>query len=158
MDIKQLKINGIAFYPKVPVEAIINVDPVTGEETTTPAIDNTVKPDSDNLVTSGAVYNAIQSSTIEVDDRLLANSANPVQNKVLNGTISGLQQSISGVSSQLNNKLSSGDLRTVNGQSLVGSGDITIQGGSDVTVDNALSTTSTNPVQNKIISGEIANL
>lgn len=158
MDIKQLKINGIAFYPKVPVEAIINVDPVTGEETTTPAIDTTVKPNSDNLVTSGAVYNAIQSSTIEVDDRLLANSANPVQNKVLNGTISGLQQSISGVSSQLNNKLSSGDLKTVNGQSLVGSGDITIQGGSDVTVDNALSTTSTNPVQNKIISGEIANL
>ena len=158
MDIKQLKINGIAFYPKVPVEAIINVDPITGEETTTPAIDTTVKPNSDNLVTSGAVYNAMQSSTITVDDALNANSTNPVQNKVLNGTIGSLQQSISGVSSQLNNKLSSGDLKTVNGQSLVGSGDITITPGSDITVDNQLSNTSTNPVQNKVIAGEISSL
>lgn len=158
MDIKQLKINGISFYPKVPMEAIVSIDPITGEETSDPAVDTTVQPNSDNLVTSGAVYNAIQNSAMTVDDALNANSTNPVQNRVINGAIGGLQQSISGVSSQLNNKLSSSDLKTVNGQSLVGSGDITITPGSDVTVDDALSTTSTNPVQNKIVAGEIANL
>lgn len=162
MDIKQLKINGVAFYPKVPVEAIVSVDGDTG------AVDTTVQPNSDNLVTSGAVYTAIQGksttwtdvqgkpnfatvatsgsyndltdkptipSAMSVDDALNANSTNPVQNKVVNGAIGGLQQSISGVSSQLNNKLSSGDLKTVNGQSLVGSGNITIEGGGSTIED-----------------------
>ena len=44
------------------------------------------------------------------------------------------------------------NIKTINNQSLLGSGNITIQGGGTVTVDDSLSTTSTNPVQNKVIT------
>lgn len=44
------------------------------------------------------------------------------------------------------------NIKTINNQSLLGQGNITIQGGGTVTVDDSLSTTSTNPVQNKIIT------
>lgn len=50
------------------------------------------------------------------------------------------------------------NIKTVNGQSLLGSGDITIEGGSggsSVTVDSELSSTSPNPVQNKVIKTEL---
>ena len=45
-------------------------------------------------------------------------------------------------------------LKTINGQVISGTGNITIEGGS-VTVDSALSTTSENPVQNKVITNKI---
>ncbi len=46
------------------------------------------------------------------------------------------------------------NIKTINGQSLLGSGNITIEGGGGtaVTVDDDLSATSTNPVQNKVIT------
>ena len=64
--------------------------------------------------------------------------------------------------SQLNTKqdiLVSGDnIKTINGQSILGSGNITIEGGgsgSTVVVDDDLSDTSTNPVQNKIVTASL---
>ena len=47
--------------------------------------------------------------------------------------------------------------KTINNQSLLGSGNITIEGGggATITVDAELSETSTNPVQNKIITGAL---
>lgn len=45
------------------------------------------------------------------------------------------------------------NIKTVNGQSLLGEGNIEIQGGG--TVDSSLSTTSENPVQNKVITNAI---
>lgn len=47
------------------------------------------------------------------------------------------------------------NIKTINNTSLLGSGNIDIQGGGTVTVDSALSTTSTNPVQNKVITTEL---
>lgn len=47
------------------------------------------------------------------------------------------------------------NIKTINNTSLLGSGNIDIQGGSTITVDSALSTTSTNPVQNKIITNTL---
>lgn len=49
------------------------------------------------------------------------------------------------------------NIKTINGQSLLGSGNITIEGGggTTVTVDDDLSDTSTNPVQNKVITTAI---
>lgn len=44
------------------------------------------------------------------------------------------------------------NIKTVNGQSLLGNGNIEISGGGTITVDSALSTTSENPVQNKVIT------
>ena len=48
-------------------------------------------------------------------------------------------------------------LKTINGESLVGEGNIVISGGSgtSVTVDDHLDNTSTNPVQNKVIVGAL---
>lgn len=56
-------------------------------------------------------------------------------------------------------KLVSGtNIKTINNNSLLGSGNITISGGGgSVTVDDALSTTSENPVQNKVITNNFAN-
>ena len=57
--------------------------------------------------------------------------------------------------SQLNSKqdtlVSGTNIKTVNGESILGAGDITI-GGSSVEVDDTLSTTSENPVQNKVLT------
>ena len=48
------------------------------------------------------------------------------------------------------------NIKTINGNSILGSGNLEIQGGgSAVTVDDALSTISTNPVQNKVITEKI---
>lgn len=47
------------------------------------------------------------------------------------------------------------NIKTVNGQSLLGNGNIDITGGGTITVDAALSTTSENPVQNKVITNAL---
>lgn len=53
-------------------------------------------------------------------------------------------------------KLVSGtNIKTINGNSLLGSGNITIN--TSGTIDSALSTTSTNPVQNKVINSALSN-
>jgi len=69
MEIKQLKLNGTAFYPKVGVDSIVNA---AGEAS---AVDTVVTENSSNLITSGAVYDAIQeggggggSANVEVYD------------------------------------------------------------------------------------------
>lgn len=64
--------------------------------------------------------------------------------------------------SALNNKqdrlISGTNIKTINNQSLLGSGNITIEGGSDITVDDELSPTSENPVQNKVIYQTIGDI
>ena len=53
-------------------------------------------------------------------------------------------------------KLISGtNIKTINNQSLLGEGNISIEGGSSITVDSELSTTSENPVQNKVVTEEL---
>lgn len=47
------------------------------------------------------------------------------------------------------------NIKTINGQSLLGEGNIEIQGGGTITVDSALSTDSENPVQNKVITNAL---
>lgn len=51
--------------------------------------------------------------------------------------------------------ISNQKFKTINGQEITGEGDIEIQGGGSVTVDDALSETSVNPVQNKVITEKI---
>lgn len=59
------------------------------------------------------------------------------------------------VSSKQDQLVSGTNIKTVNGQSLLGEGNIEIQGGGTITVDSALSPTSENPVQNKVITNAI---
>lgn len=56
---------------------------------------------------------------------------------------------------ELSEAISNQKFKTINGQEITGEGDIEIQGGSPVTVDEALSETSVNPVQNKVITLQI---
>ena len=56
------------------------------------------------------------------------------------------------VNSKQDTLVSGTNIKTINGNSLLGSGNIEIQGGSTIAVDSSLSTTSTNPVQNKVIT------
>ena len=62
---------------------------------------------------------------------------------------------------QLNGKqdtlVSGTNIKTINGNSLLGEGDITIEGGSSITIDTELSETSVNPVQNKVINTALNN-
>ena len=59
------------------------------------------------------------------------------------------------VSSKQDQLVSGTNIKTVNGQSILGNGNIDITGGGTITVDSALSTTSENPVQNKVITNAI---
>lgn len=49
------------------------------------------------------------------------------------------------------------NIKTINGNSILGEGNLIIESGSQITVDSALSTTSENPVQNKVITGALNN-
>ena len=56
-------------------------------------------------------------------------------------------------------KLISGtNIKTINNQSLLGEGNISIESGTSITVDSALSDTSENPVQNKVITTKVNSL
>ena len=60
---------------------------------------------------------------------------------------------------QLNSKqdtlISGQNIKTINGQSVIGEGNIDITGGGTITVDSELSTDSENPVQNKVITNAL---
>lgn len=60
-------------------------------------------------------------SAITVDTALSSSSSNPVQNKVINTALSGKQDEL----------VSGTNIKTINGQSLLGEGDIVISGDSD---------------------------
>ena len=62
------------------------------------------------------------------------------------------KEQVSGKQDQL---VSGTNIKTVNGQSLLGNGNIDITGGGTITVDSALSTDSENPVQNKVITSAL---
>lgn len=170
MEIKQLKLNGTAFYPKVGVDSIVNA---TGEAS---AIDTIVTENSSNLITSGAVYDAIQEGggggggavawadvTGKPDFKAVATSGSydDLTNKP---TIPTKTSDLTNDSGFVNDyqlsgkqdKLTSGtNIKTVNGSSLLGSGNIEIGSG---TVDSQMSNSSANPVQNKVITAEVETI
>ena len=75
--------------------------------------------------------------SVTVDSTMSSTSTNPVQNKVIYSALQGKQ-----------NTLTAGTGISINGNTI----SCTVTGGgSSVTVDSALSGTSTNPVQNKVI-------
>ena len=98
-------------------------------------------------------YSSSSSSqtSITIDDALSKTSTNPVQNKVITAA---LPTKVSQLENDVNYLTKHQNLKTINNQSLVGSGNITITGGSgeSVTVDTELSEDSENPVQNKIVT------
>lgn len=80
-----------------------------------------------------------------VDSELSETSENPVQNKVITTALNGKQNSL----------VSGTTIKTINGNSILGEGNIEITGG---TVDTTMSDTSENAVQNKVIKSYVDGL
>lgn len=104
---------------------------------------------SDNPVTSGGVYSAIQTinssiSALTPDEALSSTSTKPIQNKAVDAAIKGIKNTDSQPTQGSTKFLTSGAIYTALQNLEV-----------DIDVDAALSTTSTNPVQNKVINSAI---
>ena len=133
-------------------------------------IDSTLSATSTNPIQNKVVYNALagkqdkliagtgisisgntisctvsggSGGSITVDSTMSSTSTNPVQNKVIYSALQGKQ-----------NTLTAGTGISINGNTI----SCTVSGGGGtVTVDSALSGTSTNPVQNKVIYSALQN-
>ena len=152
-------------------------DPVNGTLTisatdTKYTIDSTLSGSSTNPIQNKVVYNALAGKqdkliagtgisisgntisctvsggsgggSITVDSTMSSTSTNPVQNKVVYTALAGKQD-----------KLTAGTGISINGNTI--SCTVSGGGGGTVTVDSALSGTSTNPVQNKVIYTALQN-
>ena len=151
-------------------------DPVNGTLTisatdTKYTIDSTLSSTSTNPIQNKVVYNALAGKqdkltagtgisisgntisctvsggsgggSITVDSTMSSTSTNPVQNKVIYSALQGKQ-----------NTLTAGTGISINGNTI----SCTVSGGGGtVTIDSALSGTSTNPVQNKVIYTALQN-
>ena len=101
--------------------------------------------DGDKYLSDDGTYKQVETGIdITVDSVLSTESENPVQNKTITNALANKQSTL----------VSGENIKTINGKSILGKGDITIEGtgGSDITVDSELSTESENPVQNKVIT------
>lgn len=101
---------------------------------------------------------------VTVDENLSATSTNPLQNRAVYDLSQSIFSRIKGVSDDIPTKVSvlendAGYIKTVNNTKPDSNGNVTIavSGGSDITVDSTLSSTSTNPVQNKVINAALDN-
>lgn len=139
---------------------------------------NDIYPDDNNSGEGGG--------SIDVDDHLSTVSTNPVQNKIVTQVLNGKADkseipSLNGYATEdwvegqgylkehqdlsdyakKNEVPTLPEFRTINGQKITGdTSNIVIEGGSGgetITIDSELSTTSTNPVQNKAITNALNN-
>ena len=101
---------------------------------------------------------------VTVDENLSATSTNPLQNRAVYDLSQSIFSRIKDVSDDIPTKVSvlendAGYIKTVNNTKPDSNGNVTIavSGGSDITVDSTLSSTSTNPVQNKVINAALDN-
>lgn len=118
--------------------AVSSVNGQTGDVIITPA--------SLNVYTRAEVDAAINAETTERQK----------QDSALDGMIAAETAAREqAVASKQDTLVSGTNIKTINGQTLLGEGNIEIQGGGTITVDSELSTTSENPVQNKVITNAI---
>lgn len=118
--------------------AVSSVNGQTGDVIITPA--------SLNVYTRAEVDDAINAETTERQK----------QDSALGGMIAAETAAREqAVASKQDTLVSGQNIKTINGQTLLGEGNIEIQGGGTITVDSELSTTSENPVQNKVITNAI---
>ena len=146
MEIKQLKLNGTAFYPKVGIDSIVNA---AGQAS---AVDTVVTENSSNLVTSGAVYDAIQEGsgsesvawgdiTGKPDFKAVATSGSygDLTNKPVIPTKTSNLTNDSGfvndyqLSGKQDKLISGTNIKTINNESILGSGNIAIASQSELT-------------------------
>lgn len=160
--ITTMKIDGVVYNvtPEITIDSALSTtstNPVENRVVTN-ALNNkqeqlTVNPTGtaeaslEKLTIDGVIYNII-SATTTVDNVLSMTSTNPVENRVITNALNGKQ-----------------DQLTVNpaGTASASLEKLTIDGviyniiSATTTVDNALSTTSTNPVENRVITNALNN-
>lgn len=119
-------------------------------------------PDLKNYVTEGALNIALleyakKSDIPSIEGLLSEVKAQELYQPKGNYALKSDIPDISGLASkdELNETISNQKFKTINGQEITGEGNIEIQGGGSVTVDEVLSETSVNPVQNKVITLQI---
>ena len=105
--------------------------------------------DIDTIRNNAANYKGTVTSV-----KINGTNKNPSNGVVDLGTVITSHQNISGKQDKL---VSGTNIKTINNQSLLGSGNIKISAPS-ITVDTSMSNTSTNPVQNKAIKAYIDGL
>lgn len=176
LDKGSLNVNLSDYYTKEATNELLNnkADKITVTELATKLKEDTDKLNKD-ITDLGNRVDSIP--VITVDTEMNSESTNPVQNKAITNSITNLSNSVdeklsnkqpkgdyalksdltplatkSEVNSKQDTLVSGTNIKTINGNSLLGSGNIEIQGGSTIAVDSALSTTSTNPVQNKVVT------
>lgn len=109
---------------------------------------------------------------LPIDDEMSSTSENPVQNKVvkqaIDNAVTTAEEYASGAVEAAYQQLDeekqdtledSGahqNIKTINGESILGTGDLEV--GSQIDVDDALSPTSLNPVENRVIYAEIGGI
>lgn len=160
--ITTMKIDGVVYNvtPEITIDSVLSMtstNPVENRVVTN-ALNNkqeqlTVNPAGtaeaslEKLTIDGVIYNII-SATTTVDNVLSMTSTNPVENRVITNALNGKQ-----------------DQLTVNpaGTASASLEKLTIDGviyniiSATTTVDDALSTTSTNPVENRVITNALDN-
>ena len=160
--ITTMKIDGVVYNvtPEITIDSALSTtstNPVENRVVTN-ALNNkqeqlTVNPtgtaeaSSEKLTIDGVIYNII-SATTTVDNVLSMTSTNPVENRVITNALNGKQEQL-----------------TVNpaGTASASLEKLTIDGviyniiSATTTVDDALSTTSTNPVENRVITNALDN-
>lgn len=104
-----------------------------------------------------AAISQLQTLTEKHTSDIAGNASGVAENKAgvaaLKTLTAGHTKSIEDLGIAKQDALVSGtNIKTINNQSILGEGNISIEGGSSITVDSALSTTSENPVQNKVVT------
>lgn len=143
-----------------------------------------IKVGANLSIDANGVLSATGGGSVVVDDAMSTTSTNPVQNKVITKALNdgldnkvdketgkGLstndfttvyKEKLDGIEPNANNyvlpKASNsvlGGIKVGTGLSMASDGTLSATGGGSITVDDTLSTTSTNPVQNKVVTAAI---
>ena len=86
--------------------------------------------------------------SVTIDSDISPVSTNPVRNSAI----------YSALSTKQNTLVSGTNIKTINGVSIVGSGDIVVSGSGTIAIDASLDLSSTNPVQNAVIAAALSGL
>lgn len=119
-------------------------------------IDTEMSDSSSNAIANKTVKKYVDGIESKTDASILSLNEGVAALKTLTA---GHTKSIEDLGIAKQDALVSGtNIKTINNQSILGSGNISIEGGSSITVDSELSTTSENPVQNKVITTKVNSL
>lgn len=110
-----------------------------------------------------AAISQLQTLTEKHTSDIAGNASGVAENKAgvaaLKTLTAGHTKSIEDLGIAKQDALVSGtNIKTINNQSILGEGNISIESGTSITVDSELSTTSENPVQNKVITTKVNSL